>query len=70
MVQWLGWASQGYEMFCREPETKGSNLSWVNLGVHSLFVLVGLWTQNNLLLTWLFQLPFPYFLTVQEYVTA
>ena len=38
MADWLGWASQGHEMFCHELDVMASNPSRVKLGVHSTFV--------------------------------
>ena len=35
MPQWLGQASQGCEMFCRDPEVMGLNPGWIELSTHS-----------------------------------
>ena len=34
MAKWLGWASQGQEMYNNYQEFMGLNLGWVELGVH------------------------------------
>ena len=35
MAEWLEQASQWYKEYCHNLEVIGSNLSWVELGVHS-----------------------------------
>ena len=35
LCEWLGWVSQGCEMYCGELEVMGSNPSRVELGVRS-----------------------------------
>ena len=35
MAQWLGWASQGHEMYYHDLEVMSLNSSWVEFKMHS-----------------------------------
>ena len=49
MAEWLGWASQGLEMYCHDLEFMGSTPGWVKLGVCSTSIQVALEQQNEVI---------------------